>query len=102
MLRMRRYAIGVAAVLLLAQPVVSPLGATAPQYTIEDLGTIDGLVPTVTGVNVAGQVSGFVVDPATGNSRAVKFSEPGAWSYIAGLGTMTSDAQDINAYGDLT
>ena len=81
MLRMRRYAIGVAAALLLAQPVVSPVGATAPQYTIEDLGTIDGLVPTVTGVNAAGQVSGFVFT-STG-SRAVRFVDPGGWSVRA-------------------
>ena len=56
---------------------------------------------TVTGVNAAGQVSGFVVDPASGNSRAVKFSEPGGWSYVPGLGSLVSDAQDINSYGDL-
>ena len=63
MLRMRRYATGLAAVLLLAQPVaLAPIGANAPTYTIEDLGTMNGLVPTVTGVNASGQVSGFVID----------------------------------------
>ena len=100
MLRMRRYAIGVAAALLLAQPVLSPVGAAAPQYTIEDLGTIDGLVPSVTGINASGQVSGFV-DTSTGR-RAVRFVDPDGWSYVPGLESLPSDAQDINTYGDLT
>ena len=58
-------------------------------------------MPTVTGVNAAGQVSGFVID-ADGNSRAVRFLEPGGWSYVPGLESLPSDAQDINVYGDLT
>ena len=82
MLRMRRYATGLAAVLLLAQPVaLAPVGANAPTYTIEDLGTVDGLVPTVTGINASGQVSGFVFT-STG-SRAVRFVDPGGWSVRA-------------------
>ncbi len=101
MLRMRRYATGLAAVLLLAQPVaLAPVGANAPTYTIEDLGTVDGLVPTVTGINASGQVSGFVFT-STG-SRAVRFVDPGGWSYVPGLESLPSDAQDINVYGDLT
>ena len=100
MLRMRRFAIGVATALLLAHPVLSPVGATAPQYTIEDLGTIDGLVPSVTGINAAGQVSGFVFT-STG-SRAVRLVDSGGWSYVPGLESLPSDAQDINVYGDLT
>jgi probable HAF family extracellular repeat protein len=98
---MRRYATGLAAVLLLAQPVLAPVGADAPLYTIEDLGTIGGLVPTVTGVNASGQVSGFVIDTA-GNSRAVRYSDPGGWSYVPGLESLASDTQDINAFGDVT
>jgi len=99
---MRRYATGLAAVLLLAQPALAPVGADAPSYTIEDLGTINGLVPAVTGVNAAGDVSGYVID-ANGTSRAVYFTEPGGWSFVPGLETaLASDAQDINVHGDLT
>ena len=55
---------------------------------------------SVTGVNAAGQVSGFVFT-STG-SRAVRFVDPGGWSYVPGLESLPSDAQDINVYGDLT
>ena len=102
MLRMRRYATGLAAVLLLAQPALAPVGADAPLYTIEDLGTLNGLVPAVTGVNAAGDVSGYVIDE-NGTSRAVHFTEPGGWSLVPGLETaLASDAQDINVHGDVT
>ena len=92
MLRMRRFAIVSRQPCCSHTPVLSRVGATAPQYTIEDLGTIDGLVPSVTGVNAAGQVSGFVFT-STG-SRAVRFVDPGGWSYSAtGLESLPSDAR---------
>ena len=44
----------------IATPASVPAGyslkADAPVYTVEDLGAIDGLVPTVTGMNAAGDV----------------------------------------------
>ncbi len=101
MLRVRRYALaGLTVGLLLSQPAQGPVGADAPQYLIEDLGTIDGLVPTVTGVNASGQVSGIVNGPS--GNRAVRFREPGGWSYVPGLESVMSAAQAINSYGDLT
>ena len=45
-------------------------------------------------------MSGFVFT-STG-SRAVRFVDPGGWSYVPGLESLPSDAQDINVYGDLT
>src|SRR4051794_21401817 len=100
MLRMRRLALaGLTAVLLLAHPAMGPVGADAPLYTVEDLGTIGGFVPTVTGINASGQVSGFV---GTGpDSRAVRFMGS-SWSYVPGLESVTSAAQAINATGDVT
>jgi probable HAF family extracellular repeat protein len=75
------------------------VGADAKSYTIEDLGTIDGFVPTVTGINASGDVSGYVVNSA--GPRAVHFVG-GAWAYVPGLESLMSDAQAINAYGDMT
>jgi len=97
---MRRLALaGLTAVLLLAHPAMGPVGADAPLYTVEDLGTIGGFVPTVTGINASGQVSGFV---GTGpDSRAVRFMGS-SWSYVPGLESVTSAAQAINATGDVT
>ena len=48
-------------ILLVAAPAVSFPGTGYPGYQVEDLGTTsDGLVPTVTGINASGQVSGYV------------------------------------------
>jgi probable HAF family extracellular repeat protein len=99
MLRVRRYAlVGVTALIALL-PALRPIGADAPTYTIEDLGTIDGLVPTPTGVNASGDVSGFVSGPA--GPRAVRFRD-GAWSYVAGLESVMGVANAINDHGDIT
>ena len=99
MLRMRRYAFaGLTACLLLLQSVLRPVGADAPLYTIQDLGTIDGRVPMVTGVNASGEVSGFVSGDA--GPRAVRFRD-GAWSYVPGLESVMSVANAINDHGDL-
>ena len=59
-------------ILLVAAPAVSTLGSGSPSYEIEDLGaTSDGLVPTVTGINASGQVSGYV---NTRGLRAVRYT----------------------------
>ena len=68
---MRSRILGGLTALLLVVPSAHRLGAEAPLYTVQDLGTIDGVAPTVTGINASGQVSGFVRG-ATG-VRAVRF-----------------------------
>jgi probable HAF family extracellular repeat protein len=96
---MRRYALATLTAGLLLVPVLGPVGADAPLYKIEDLGTIDGFVPTITGVNASGDVSGFV----SGNAgpRAVRY-RAGHWSYVPGLESVMSVANGINDHGDLT
>ena len=67
MLRMRRYAIGVAAALLLAQPVcIAGWRYCAPIHNRRSWNDLMAWCRSVTGVNAAGQVSGFVVDPTHG------------------------------------
>src|SRR5437762_13637902 len=94
MLRMRRNAlVALTALLALGLPALRPLGADAPTYTILDLGTVEGRIPTPTGVNATGQVSGYVSTDA--GPRAVRFSD-GAWSYVPGLESVMSIANAIN------
>jgi probable HAF family extracellular repeat protein len=87
------------AALLVIVPTVYSLRAAGPVYTVEDLGALDGLVPTITGMNVAGQLSGHVSGPS--GSRAVWFNN-GAWNYLPGLSNTFSLATGINAQGDIT
>jgi uncharacterized membrane protein len=95
---MRRYTFAVAAVLLVLFPWRQATLADAPRYSITNLGTLDDLVPTVTGVNASGQVSGYVSGPA--GLRAVRYTN-GAWQYLPGLDSTFSVANGINAAGDL-
>lgn len=87
-------------ILLLVVPAGSSLRADATHYTVEDLGTIDGLVPTVTGMNASGQVSGYISRPD--GLRAVRFTDGIGWTYLPGLQSVYSVATAINASGDLT
>ena len=96
---MRRYTFGLVALLLGLAPWHQAMRADAPRYTIENLGTFSGVVPTITGINASGQMSGFIDIPA--GSRAVRYSG-GNWSLVPGLDTMNSYAYGINAAGDLT
>lgn len=99
---MRRQALaGLTAGLLLIQPAHIMVGADTAPYTIVDLGTINGAVPVVTGINASGQVSGYATD-AEGNTRAVRYTAPGGWAYVPGLDSITSIANGINSAGDLT
>ena len=95
---MRRYTFAVAAVLLVLFPWRQATLADAPRYSIENLGTLGGLVPTVTGVNASGQVSGYVTGAE--GQRAVRYSN-GHWEYLPGLDNTFSIANGINAGGDL-
>src|SRR6266536_703138 len=99
---MNRRILALFAILLATTPGVYSLGAVSPVvYQIEDLGkTIDGFVPTVTGINASGQVSGYV--SRTDGLRAVRFTDGTGWSYLPGLQSVYSVATAINANGDLT
>src|SRR5260221_3817185 len=102
----RRVFAATLATLLFTVPAAHSLKADAPAYTVEDLGTTsDGLVPTVTGMNASGQVSGYVTLADGTTHRAVRFTNghggPG-WTYLPGLESVDSTATAINASGDLT
>ena len=97
---MKRYAFVLITVLFALMPVRSALRADAPHYTVEDLGTIRGAVPTVTGINASGQVSGFV-NTATG-THVVRYTPGTGWQLLPGLDARFSVAYGINASGDLT
>jgi probable HAF family extracellular repeat protein len=97
----RRVFAATLAVLLLTFPADHSLRASGPVYTVEDLGaTSDGFVPTVTGMNASGQVSGYVSRPE--GLRAVRFTDGLGWTYLPGLQSVYSVATAINATGDLT
>ena len=87
--------------LLFLAPIGTSAQADGPRYVIENLGTIDGLVPTITGMNDSGQLSGYVgLTDGSGTQRAVRYSG-NAWSYVPGLEHTDSAALAINAHGDL-
>jgi probable HAF family extracellular repeat protein len=89
-------------ILLVSAPAIHSGSLGAPVvYQVEDLGkTADGLVPTVTGINASGQVSGYVNGPV--GLRAVRYTDGVGWAYLPGLQSVFSLALGINASGDLT
>src|SRR5260221_5355549 len=98
----RRVFAATLATLLFTVPAAHSLKADAPVYTVEDLGTTsDGLVPTVTGMNASGQVSGSVIG-ADGTPRAVRYTNGLGWTYLPGLDSVYSVAIAINTGSDLT
>jgi probable HAF family extracellular repeat protein len=101
---MKRCTFLVMAVLLVFVPWRQSVRADAAHYTVEDLGLVGGtLMPTITGINASGQVSGYVNGPAPGTVRAVRYSDGHGWEYLPGLdNTSFSIAFGINASGDLT
>jgi len=86
--------------LLVVLPVREALRADAALYTVEDLGTIEGFAPTVTGINASGQVSGYVTG-ASGMPRAVRYTDGSGWEYIPGISTLFSLATGISDSGDI-
>ena len=97
---MKRYAFVLITVLFALMPLRSALRADAPHYTVENLGGIGGGVPTITGINASGQVSGYVVT-ATG-THAVRYTPGTGWEFLRGLDVRFSVANGINASGDVT
>ena len=86
--------------LLLLAPNGTSAQAGAQRYTIENLGTIDGFAPTITGMNDKGEMSGYFAG-ADGTYHAVRYSG-GVWSRVPGLDSVPSLAMAINAWGDVT
>ena len=93
---MRRRSFALIAFMLALAPWHRQVQADAAHYTIENLGTFGGLVPTITGINASGQISGFVENAA--GPRAVRYSS-GSWSYLQGLEAVDSYASGINDAG---
>src|SRR3954463_11208353 len=91
-------------VLVAAVPVLTPwqqgVRAGAARYTIENLGDVNGVMPTVSGMNAAGMVAGSV-DTETG-VRAVRYVNGRKWEFIPGLENASfSQANGINADGEV-
>ena len=95
---MRRYTVAAVAALLVL-PWLQAVRADAPLYTVENLGTYNGLVPTITGINASGQVVGNV--SMSFGSMAVRYSNGEGWKPLPGLDTTFSSASGINANGDV-
>lgn len=73
--------------------------AQLPTYTVEDLGTLDGVAPIVLAVNDEGVAVGFVQTAA--GPRAVRLTDAG-FAYVPGLVDAMSVARGINASGTIT
>ena len=86
--------------LLLVLPIRQALRADAALYTVEDLGLLNGLAPTVTGVNASGHMSGYVTDDS-GFPRAVRYTPETGWEYLSGVSSVFSQAMGINDSGQL-
>src|SRR5262245_8055334 len=96
---MKRYTLAVVATLLVFVPWHNSVRATAPLYTVQDLGSFNGQVPTISGINASGQVVGNV--PGTTGSQAVRYTDGLGWQALPGLDTTFSVATGINAAGDI-
>ena len=95
---MRRYTVAAVAALLVL-PWLQAVRADAPLYTVENLGTYNGLLPTITGINASGQVVGNV--SMSFGSMAVRYSNGEGWKPLSGLDATFSSATGINANGDV-
>jgi hypothetical protein len=86
--------------LLVVLPVRHALRADAALYTVDDLQLLDGVAPTVTGMNASGQLSGYVTG-SSGMPRAVRYTAANGWEYLSGTSTFYSVASGINSSGDI-
>ena len=97
---MKRFTFAAVVALLVVIPRHEAVRATPPLYTVEDLGTFNGLVPAITGINASGQVVGTVTTAS--GSQAVRYTSGLGWEALQGLGsTSMSSATGINAAGDV-
>jgi probable HAF family extracellular repeat protein len=95
---MKRYALVVLTALLALIPGHAGVRADAPLYTVENLNSFGGLVPTITGINASGEVVGNV---STNGSQAVRYTVGPNWEAVPGLATSYSVATGVNASGDI-
>lgn len=95
---MRRYTLAVVTALLALTPWHEAIRADAPLYTVQNLGSYLGEVPTIAGINAAGQVAGNV---STNGSQAVRYTDGSGWQALPGLDQSFSVATGINASGDV-
>lgn len=95
---MRRYTLAAVTALLVLTPWHRAVRADAPLYTVQNLGSFNGLVPTINGINASGQVVGNV--PING-SQAVRYTDGIGWRALPGLDNSFSFAFGINASGDV-
>ena len=97
---MKRYTLAAVVALLVLVPWHEAVRATPPLYTVENLGTFAGLVPTITGINASGQVVGNVAGAA--GSQAIRYTNGLGWQALTGLGSnVFSVATGLNAAGDV-
>jgi probable HAF family extracellular repeat protein len=97
---MRRLLFAGAVCTLLLRPAGPSVLADGPTYTITNLGTIEGVVPHVTGINTSGDVSGWYSSPS-GGDHAIRYTAAGGWAVIPGLESASSYAFGINDRGDV-
>jgi probable HAF family extracellular repeat protein len=81
--------------LFLASVSLKSQGADVALYTVENLGTFGGEVPSITGVNASGQMSGVV-----NGSHAVRYTPGIGWEDFPALAGFAI-ATGINSAGDL-
>jgi probable HAF family extracellular repeat protein len=95
---MKRYMLAAASALLVLVHGNAAVRADAPLYTVQNLGTFGGLVPTISGINASGQVVGNV---STNGSQAVRYTDGLGWQALPGLDTSFSQAFGIDDNGDV-
>lgn len=95
---MKRYTLAVVAALVALTPWHDAIRADAPLYTVQNLGSFLGEVPTIAGINTAGQVAGNV---SANGSQAVRYTDGAGWQALPGLDQSFSVATGINASGDV-
>ncbi len=78
----------------------SQMNATATEYEIVDLGTLDGGFSTAFGINEHGQVVGFS-RRAEGEARTFLWDEVGGMQDLGTFGGVNSAAYDINDGGEI-
>jgi probable HAF family extracellular repeat protein len=91
---------GTILVTLLAWPAGSQVSAQGTSYTIKNLGTYQGNVPNVTGMNASGEISGWY--SGADGDHAIRYTDANGWSLVPGLeSALASYAMGINDHGDI-
>src|SRR5262245_38736641 len=94
---MKRYTLAAVTALLVLAPWHEAVRAEPPAYTVENLGSFGGVVPSISGVNASGQVVGNV-----NGAMAVRYTNGSGWQALPGVDTGGfSFATGINASGDV-